>query len=82
MLNIKEFDNWYDNEIERVKSILPNPNIYPNPFVEYIISFSGLLPVTSINESFLQIGIFHKITFKKELTKNGYEWKQLITIKP
>ena len=55
-MDIKEFDKWYDAEIEKIIKRLPDPNKHPNPTIVFPVNFSEL--------HFLILIICHKIELR------------------
>lgn len=74
-MDIKEFDKWYDAEIEKIIKRLPDPNKHPTPTIIFPVNFSELhffnfdnLPQDRIN--------IHTVEFRKvrHEFKPEYKW--------
>ena len=77
-MDSKEFDDWYEKEIEEIESKLPNPYGYSLPTIKFFINFSELrfLEIPTDDMIYDKIKL-HTIEFEKKYNKNHVVWERI-----
>jgi hypothetical protein len=83
-MDYKEFDYIYDQELERLKSMLPDPNKYPyHVYRGAIIIFpktEDCIPAQKYLKDPTKTKGFHEVIFEKfmNLQTRKMEWRQIV----